>query len=225
MEKDRKTKIIAIAALLVGTFALTIGFAAFASNLSIQSGAEFTPNENDFKVNFSTDEDSVVVDVVSAVASGVAGAVGTEASIENGVTTSSISNLNATFTDPGQKITYSFYAVNAGKYEAFLNAISFANATNGNSYKKCTPGTDTNAALVESACENISLKVTVGSLEATPSTTGIDDIDNHSLQPTGNSGNGESVIVEIEYAANAARPDGDFTVSFGDVTLTYEAVD
>ena len=61
--------------------------------------------------------------------------------------------------------------------------------------------------------------------DVTPETTGINSISNHSLAPLGESGNGETITVTISYDEEAKRADGDFTVAFGDITLTYGAVD
>ena len=51
MEKDRSTKIIAIAALLIGIVGLSLGFAAFSNTLTISSSAEVTPDQSAFNVD------------------------------------------------------------------------------------------------------------------------------------------------------------------------------
>ena len=230
MEKDRSARVVAIVALLVGVVGLSIGFAAMNATLTIQSEAAVTPDENDFTVQFSTAQSTITGTTVSGTGTG--NATADAATISNGTKSSTLSGIKANFTDVGQTVTYTFYAVNGGKYEAFLNSIDFANATGGNSFKVCTPGTGTTATTVNAtspavgACDGISLKISVGSLtDVTPTTTGINSISSHSLAPLGESGNGEQITVTITYAANAERADGDFTVDFGDITLTYGAVD
>ena len=51
--KNNKTKVITIAALIIAVVALSIGFAAFASTLSISSGANVNPL-NTFSVKFAS---------------------------------------------------------------------------------------------------------------------------------------------------------------------------
>ena len=72
---------------------------------------------------------------------------------------------------------------------------------------------------MEKACNGISVKVKVGSEAETNS--GIANISNHSLVKKAS----EPVTVTLEYAAGSDRADGDFTVSFGDITLNYSSVD
>ena len=54
MERDRSAKIIAIVALCIAIVGLSIGFAAFSSNLTISSSANVKPDPSSFDVNFST---------------------------------------------------------------------------------------------------------------------------------------------------------------------------
>ena len=72
--------------------------------------------------------------------------------------------------------------------------------------------------MVQKACKGISLKVKVGTEAETSS--GIASISNHSLGKA----KSEEITVTLEYASDATRADGDFTVSFGDVTLNYSSV-
>ena len=124
-----------------------------------------------------------------------------------------ISNLKATFTEPGQSATYSFYAYNAGQYIAYLNSVVFS----GN--KTCTARTGTTQSLVDTACNGISLSVKVGTEAAT--TTSVSTITGHSLGING----AEEVIVVISYASGSGIADGSFDVTLPDVVLTYNSVD
>ena len=65
MERDRRARIIAIAALLLGVVGLSLGFAAFSNTLTIQSSAEVTVNSDVFNVDFSKQTASVVDGSVS----------------------------------------------------------------------------------------------------------------------------------------------------------------
>ena len=53
MEKDRRARVVAIAALLVGVVGLSLGFAAFTNTLTIKSSAEVKVGDSVFNVYFS----------------------------------------------------------------------------------------------------------------------------------------------------------------------------
>ena len=215
MERDRSAKIISIIALCVAVVGLSIGFAAFSNDLKINSSATVRPNESDFDVNFSTVNTSEIAGTVSGV--GTNSATAEDATIDNSASPK-ITGLKANFTEPGQKVTYSFYIHNAGKYIAYLNSVTYANVSGKTSPRVCTAGSGTNATMVEAACNGISVSVKFENDEYTGS---IDSISNHSLAINAY----EPVVVTIEYNSGASRADGDFEVAFGDIILTYESVD
>lgn len=215
MERDRSAKIIAIVALCVAVVGLSIGFATFSNNLTIKSNAKVTPNASDFDVNFSTSNTSELDGTVSGI--GTNSATAEDATIDNS-DSPTITGLKANFTEPGQKVTYSFYAHNAGKYVAYLNNVTYANVSGKTATKVCTAGVGTDATMVDAACNGISISVKVGSDTYTGS---MDSISNHLL----NLDSYEEVVVTIEYASDASRADGDFEVAFGDIILTYSSVD
>lgn len=213
MEYNKTYKIIAIVALLLGIVGVTLGYAAFSSTLKIESSAEVVPNGTNFNVDFSSSSSSVVTDdITPTLSDNVTGFSATNAEIDNSGNPV-ISNLHATFTEPGQSATYTFYAYNAGQYLAYLNSIVFT----GN--KTCTARTNTNQGLVDTACTGISLSVQVSGIDAT--TSSVASISNHSLAI----GAADTITVVIEYAAGSGRADGDFDVTFPDVTLTYNPID
>ena len=216
MEKKRTGQFVALMALVVGVIGVSVGFSAFSNALKIQSSATVTPDESTLNVDFSSLENSVDTSDIKPAVTGTITA--TDAKINN-TSDPVISNLSATFTEPGQKATYSFYAYNAGELTAYLKSIVYGNAQGETSTKVCKAKEGTTDALVQKACEGISLKVKVGTEAET--TSGIGSITNHSLLK----GAGEAITVTLEYAAGAERADGDFTVSFGDVTLNYSSAD
>ena len=215
MERDRSAKIIAILALCVAVVGLSIGFASFSNNLTIKSNAKVSPNQNDFDINFSTSNTSELDGTISGV--GTNSATAEDATIDNSASPT-ITGLKANFTEPGQKVTYSFYAHNAGKYAAYLNNVTYANVSGKTATKVCTAGVGTDATMVEAACNGISVSVKVGNDTYTGS---MDSISNHLLAINAY----EPVVVTIEYNSGASRADGDFEVAFGDITLTYDSVD
>lgn len=216
MEKNRSGQFIALLALIVAIVGVSVGFAAFSSALSIQSSANVTPDQSTLNVDFSSSDTAVVTNAIKPTTTPTT-VVATDATIDNSADPV-IRNLSATFKEPGQKAVYTFYAYNAGELEAFLKSIVYENVSSKNSNKVCTAGEGTTDALVQKACEGISLKVKVGTEAETSS--GIASISNHSLGKA----KSEEITVTLEYASDATRADGDFTVSFGDVTLNYSSV-
>ena len=104
-------------------------------------------------------------------------------------------NISASFTAPGQSVTYSLYVYNAGQLQAQLTGITFNNATHATgteTYKHCSasdvssPNTPATDSLVASACEGISISVSIGTAEdVTPSS--LDKTLNYQLINAGSS--------------------------------------
>jgi len=228
MEKDRSSKVIAIIALFVAVIGLSIGFASFSRTLEIESSAEVTP-VNTFSVVFSSSDSEVLENAVTPVLTPdpttnqnvILSA--TNATISNGVTPT-ISNLAATFSEPGQKVEYTFY-VHPSEFDAYLRAVTFNNVTGDTLTKKCVAkdASDTTASTVTAACESINLSVELTDSNDTATTFKAtnDTISGHKLLKD----SFKPVKVTIEYAADGAKADGDFTVSFGSVSLLYKTVD
>lgn len=219
MEKNRGSKVIAIVALVVAVVGLSLGFAAFSNTLVISSSATVTPNEDTFSVVFSSSETGLATNGVTGVTT-TGATVGT-ATIVNDGENPTISGLTAGFTAPGQSVSYTFYLHNDGEYESFLKSIAFANATGASTTKACTIPAESTAteALVNAACGDISLTVTLGEGENTLSVTGSETGLSRSLAKDAS----EAVTVTIAYAEGNNRADGAFNVAFGDISLTYSS--
>lgn len=217
MEKNRNAQVIAIVALVVAVLGLSIGFASFSNVLNIQASANVKPDSSTLNVDFSSSIDSVTVAEITPTATPNS-IVTTNATIDNSADPT-ISNLSATFTEPGQSVVYKFYAYNAGELNAYLKSIVYANAAGSNATKVCTAKEGTTDALVQKACENILVKVKVGNELETA--TGKASITGHSLAKK----TGEMITVTLEYVAGAERTDGDFSVAFGNITLNYSSAD
>ncbi len=213
MNDNKAYRIIAIVALVLGAVGVTLGYAAFSSTLTINSSAEVHPDPSTFNVDFSSSNSAVVANNITPTLSPNDGSVTATAATIDNTNAPTISNLSATFTAPGQSATYSFYAYNAGQYIAYLNSIAFTGS------KTCTAATGTTQSLVDSACNGISLSVTVGTEAAT--TTSVPSISGHSLGIN----DAEQITVVIDYAANSAIADGNFTVTLPSIVLTYESAD
>ena len=72
--------------------------------------------------------------------------------------------------------------------------------------------------MLESACNDISVSITVGDDTFGSSTSGVRE------QSLGKS-TYEKVVVTITYSDNGNAADGDFKVEFGDIGLSYSTVD
>ena len=205
MRGNRNQKLILVASIMLVIF-LGIGFAAFSNTLTITPQATVNPDSSTFSVVFT--KTSGAVDTAAVTPTKTPSSItATNGSIVN-TPNPTISGLSATFTEPGQKVEYNFYVYNNGQYLAYLNSVSFKSS------KVCFPGQDTTASLVSSACSYITMKVKIGDTTYDGTTQNI----------TGNNltvGQSEAVKVTIEYASGAPRADGDFSVSFPDVSLYY----
>ena len=236
MEKDRGGKVIAIVALLVGVVGLTIGFAAFSNTLTISSEAEYSPDNNVFNVDFSSENavNTTAVDgnlAPKTLSPATDGPTGATATISNSGDPT-ITGIKATFTAPNQSVTYEFYTKNVGKLKAYLRSVTFANVTGESSTKVCTPlsrtgsGVTANPASQETmnaACAGISLSLTLGSESMTggKARAAFTTATAHDLEVKAS----EKVTLTITYAENGDEADGDFTVNFGDITFTYSSTE
>ena len=208
MEHNRKIKILSIVALVLAISAMTLGFAAFSTTLNISSSASVTPNSGDFSVKFSTSQNSLVVAAV-APSSKSTGASATNGTINNEAIPT-LTNLSATFSKPGDYVEYTVYARNEGQYTAYLNNINFLGS------KSCTASAGTTESLVQSVCESINVKATIGETTYTETTP----ISNHTLA----SNTGESLKVRLEYDENGTAADGSFSITFPNIALVYSTV-
>ena len=209
MEHNRKQKLLMIVALIVGIASLSVGFAAFSVSLNISSSASVTPNSDTFSVKFSTSKDNLVEGAV-VPSSNAYNLVTTNGVINNGVIPM-ISGLSTIFTEPGQVAVYTVYARNEGEYTAYLNNVNFI----GN--KVCTAEAGTNDSLVQSACNDIHVRVIVDNKlynETTP-------ITGHSLEKN----TADTILIVLEYVGSGARADGAFKITFPDIALVYSTID
>ena len=202
MEKERKHSKIILILLLILIIGLSIGFAAFASRLKIETSASVTMDPNLFKVVFSSSPTSANQGNIIYEGKAVGGV------FEKNATT--ISSLNANFTAPGQSAVWKFYAYNDGEYDAFLNKVTLGAIV-------CTPD-DADPAKVLEAAKGINIKISVGG-QVYNSTT--ENINLHPLTV----GKGEEVVVTLEYAKGSVYTEGTFNVNIGDILLEYNSID
>ena len=215
--RNRKNKLFIIGFLGILLGGITVGFAAFSNTLTISSKAEVSPDPATFKVNFSTDASSVVTNNVVPTVTG--DAVASEAIIDNS-DSPTLSNLYISFTEPGQSVSYQFYMINSGEYDAFLNRIVSSNATNDSSaYKVCTAIDGTNQSAVDAVCDDI--EITISDVSGASYGQGDFYIDNYEVKK----GSSILITVTIDYNVSDDYDDGDFIVRFGDISFEFNSVD
>lgn len=217
MSQKNNSKKATILILVIAILCLSIGFSAFSTNLNISSNANVSPDATSFSVVFSSSDSTLETNPINPTKNPES-ITATAATINNS-STPTISNLSATFTAPGQSATYNFYTRNTGEYDAFLKDIIFQNIVSQSASKTCTANPGTTDSLVQAACNDIKLSIKIGNENEVSTTT--NSITGHSLLK----GASEPVTVTIEYLSNGARADGDFSVSFGDISLNYSSVD
>ncbi len=212
MEHNRQVKIISVIALVMAVVGLSLGFAAFSNVLIINANATVKPEEGKFNVDlYSTssleNEDLSVTGVSSTPGVGGTALIDESRRI--------ITGIHAEFTEPGQSVTYEFYAHNVGEYTAYLRSIIFNNVDGYDSTKVCVPTSGySTVESVDSACKGITVAVTATEVYTDITYTGIID---HSVPKGGN----EKIAVTISYASNSDTATGPFEVLFGDIFLEY----
>lgn len=229
--KTKKQKMVIISLLIVSVLLLSVGFAAFSSSLVIKSSAQVTADANDFKVLFSSKSDLIdTSDIKPNLVSGTA--VAQNAKIANG-DIPTISNIDVLFKNPGDSVQYIVYMRNEGKYHAYLRSVTMTDVTGSNLKKVCTPGEGADAELVRRACEGISLQVMWYKTQpATQDTTlysyYLSEMENGVIANNGEiigylpRSSSLSFSISINYASDAARADGSFSVAFGDIVFGVE---
>ena len=215
MTNVRKKQIKTIGILLVAVIGLAVGFSAFSSSLNIKTKLSVNPNNGTFLVKFSKnastlDESSVVPTKSSDIFSAYNGVID-----NTGIPT--ISNLGGEFTQPGETITYDFYALNTGSYNAYLTDVIFNNVDGEVTNKVCTSTNGTNQSAVDEACKNITIKVIVGTNEITQTRS----LSGHELSPN----QSEPVKVVISYLEGGILPEVEFDVEFGNISMIYNSLE
>ncbi len=118
MEKERKVRVLSIAALLVAVLGLTVAFAALSQTLTINGSA--TVDTATWDIHFEKTSDKAT-EVEGA-------ATFTEPTLSG----TAIENFSATLTKPGDSVTYYFDIVNKGTVDAVVSDYSL-----NYSYTKC----------------------------------------------------------------------------------------
>lgn len=210
---DRRSKIIAIIALVVGVAGLSIGFAAFTQTLRIENSAAEVKPSNSLNVHFPTSGQLVPTGSDTD-------ASGTTISLNSGTL---ITGLKAYLQKPGQSVTYTTSIINGSSYPAYLRAVTLSK----NGVATCSPFTATtnpnpaSSSTLTSVCGNMKMYVTVGSTGSElvkEITTSQSNIANKSIPANGS----VPVVIKIAYTGTAV-PDGDFQTDFGNINFDFSS--
>ena len=224
MEGNKKTKIITLSALIVGIVALSIGFAAFSKNLTIDANAKFNPESTGLDIGFSTS--------ISSLSTGLITSTGTaEASSITLTDSTEISGVDITFTDVGQSAIYDFYIYNNSSYTAYLDKAELILTNYVSPGIKCEAISGTDTSAVNSACSSVKFKLlkyiedsnTYANLFLLSGGSPAAAANVYTSNGTIPSKTGAKVRLIIEYTSGSSSsiPDGDFNVNIGTLTLTY----
>ena len=230
MRRNRQAKVMAIVALCISVFALTVGFAAFSNTLTISSSATVSPDASDFKlVIYGADDADNIGDIDKTITSLTKSEPFSDpkrdaavATINNDTLT--ISNLDVTFKEPGDYIAYYFKIKNEGEYDAYITKSDFESIINISNSKICKAVAGTTEQLVQQACDFISVDANLYDYSTFTSinSASMNSSDDFVKIPIGSYA---SLIVEFNYAfSNAVRADGDFEVDFDDIKLTFSTI-
>ena len=210
MKGRRNSNIFVLGAILLVVLSLTIGFAAFSTVLRIASGARILPPEKEWNVVFSSSNESYQTKPVVPTKS--SNAVTALDGVINNTENPTISNLEATFSDPGQTVTYDFYVYNMGRTDAFINSIVFEGE------KECAGVNGVTGENTQAACDAISISVTVGDVTVTNTTSNMQQaLAKKEFKP---------VRVVLSYAEDGSYPDESFDVVFPNLAIyVADAID
>ncbi|MBQ2910090.1 MAG: hypothetical protein IJE53_04735 [Bacilli bacterium] len=232
MRKDRKIQMLSIVALVLAITGMSLGFAAFSSTLSISSSATVTPNSDDFSITFlGLDENGEYTSESSIYPISENNISGNIATISNGKVPT-ISNMKASFTEPGQSVIYSYKNLNTGLYNIYMKSWVFDLLDGMNDVIECVPAenSDVSSELLSNACQDIDVKVQVYSSDGTELVDGYMryyfDIFGTSLVSFGDNlmlspNDYYTTVISIEYASDGARADGDFEVKIANIDVEY----
>ena len=192
--KERGFKTIAVVALCVALVALSVAYAGYTSTLTVE-GTATVKSAWDIKWT----------DLSSGTATGYADITGKTLAIDS--TEQAISGFIGTLKAPGDTITYTWKATNAGEIDATLTGVTLGSLT-------CAPAATNGSTATEASnvCAKLSVSFTYDGSPLTASTTG--DLLNSTSK---------NVSMTITYASgNAVELSGDVAVTLGRTSFTYE---
>ena len=196
MEKERGAKVIAVVALLIAVVGLTIGYAAYASTLTINGSANVDPASWDVHFAYKTGDSLTATKTGSAV--------------ENTaptLATTTISGFDVTLKAPGDSVTYDFSVKNAGTLDAKLTTFTLGTLT-------CAPNDGSTISQEDATRLCGELKYTLTYADGSAITTGT------TLEKTTGS---KDLTLKLEWPGSSTlQVSDDVKVTIGTTTFVYD---
>ena len=218
MEKNNG-KIIAIVALIVAVVALSVGFAAFADQLTIDGNATVKQGANAF--DDATNGLAYLSSSPSCVITNTSTSVATSPYSQGTATGDSWSGISVPLTHENPSVTCTATVENRTAYTAYLRGI-----TSSSGVTCASTGADaaTNTADV---CEAITVNVQIGSvltdaIEITE-TAGTNNSTTGSIAAMDGSTPGTATVTVVIAYDNSVVPDGDVVVTLPTITHSYSS--
>jgi len=215
---------ITIAILLVAIVGLSIGFAAFSSNLSISGSARINPNASNFSLVFANNTDINHLDFTDVNPSNNSTGTGSNLTINNVAQGGpQLTNIAVTFNKPGQVVIYDLYVVNNGHYDAYLTDLVFNNVEGSNQTKTCDKITEgyssqqwASTESLNSVCSSISVNVEVDGTVYS-STSSLDNI-------LVEKGSNKTLRLTVSYTGST-RADGPMRIRLGSISINAATIE
>ena len=234
-------KIIALVALVVAVIGLSIGFAAFSTQLSIGTAANVNSGAvSNWNVGFSTDGTGIVnsSDDTSDTVSGTTGSNDSNGTLTvTKYTLSQATNATLDF-DTNTSVSYTLYIKNKGTATAYLDKVDFGNVSltctnvagsssswiEGSSTAGTLASNGNTSTISSSDCATL-FSVSL-SINGTPYSTTASNISGVSIA----GGASVPVVLTLSYNSSNASAvaianslDGDITVSAGTIVVDYKS--
>ena len=215
MEKERKVRVLSIAALLVAVLGLTVAFAALSQTLTINGSAAV--NTATWDIHFEK---------TSGTETEVKGAATFTEPTLSGTT---IENFSVTLTKPGDSVTYYFDIVNKGTVDAVVSSYNFSYG-----YTKCLGSREGSAGWEDCKAWDLDNSGTINSSDKAKymelfdyNIYYVDGGKKLTRKDTLNAGETKRMKLVIEYKDTATElPENNMTLTSSDpITITYEQAD
>lgn len=215
--KHKSEKIISLTALVIAIIAITFGFAGYTRSIVI-SNRRTEPNQNAFRVGFSTDYTSISEGTIKPTVAKYSKLINAS---DATLTETNVSGINIEFLNSDALVTYDFFVYNDGRYDAYLNDIIFNNVNGYDTNIVCVPIEASASEAVERACKEISIGIINYGYSTDIQYNTVNNIHGYRL----GKGKFHSITVVINYKGSGIELEGPFTVKFGSITLNYSILD
>lgn len=205
MEKQRGVKALSIVALVAAVIGLTVAFAALSRQLTINGSATVDPATWDIHYAAATGADTGKTKYT---------ATGSATAVNGDLTATTVSNLSATLTKPGDSVTFFWDVVNGGDIDAHITSL--VPATISNSNLQCEGQASDSAVATSDAskvCNNVvfTFKYVGGDAVAADDTLTVSEGTKHL----------ELTISFPSTVTNENMPTDDVNITFPTITTTY----